>query len=52
MTKSALRVIIRVIERRYKHGEDINDILADYPKLIKDEIQQIKDALGIEDVTE
>ena len=52
MTAAALRIITRVIKRRYEAGEDINDILADYPKLTEDEIQQTKDALGIEDVTE
>jgi len=49
MTAAALRIITRVIKRRYEAGEDINDILADYPKLTEDEIQQIKDALGIVD---
>lgn len=52
MTVVALRVITRVVKRRYDAGEDFEEIIKDYPKLSNKEIQDIKDALGISDTPE
>lgn len=42
MTEAAIRIIIRVVKRRYDAGEDIDTILADYPKLTDAEKERIK----------
>ena len=42
MTEAAIRIIIRVAKRRYEAGEDIDAILADYPKLTDAEKERIK----------
>lgn len=42
MTDAALRVITRAVKRRYDAGEDIDVILADYPKLSPEDKERIK----------
>ena len=42
MTSAALRIIERVVKRRYEAGEDINEILAEYTKLTEEEKERIK----------
>lgn len=42
MTTAALRIITRVVKRRYDAGEDIDIILADYPKLSDKEREAIR----------
>lgn len=45
MTKSALRLFVRVVERRMKLGEDLEDILDSYPNLTEDDKEQIREAI-------
>ena len=42
MTDAALRIITRVVKRRYEAGEDIDAIFGDYPKLTEEERERIK----------
>ena len=37
----ALKLLCRVVRRRMAAGESLADILADYPRLTKDEMRQI-----------
>ena len=47
MTSAALRIIERVVRRRYETGEDIDEILAEYGKLTDEEKARIKaDIIG------
>ena len=47
MTSAALRIIERVVKRRYEAGEDIDEILAEYTKLTEEEKARIKaDIIG------
>ena len=45
MTKSALRLFVRVVERRMKLGEDLEDILDSYPNLTEEDKEQIREAI-------
>ena len=45
MTKSTLHIFVRVINRRLKEGEKLEDILASYPKLSAEDIEEIRKAL-------
>ena len=42
MTSAALRIIERVVKRRYEVGEDIDEVLAEYGKLTEEEKAKIK----------
>ena len=46
MTKSAMNIFIRVISRRMKAGEDLEDILNSYPKLTEEEKNEIRERLA------
>ena len=49
MSKSAKKIMVRVINSRMADGETFEEIIADYPKLTSEEIEelkhQIKDAI-------
>ena len=45
MSNSALRIFIRVVERRMKLGEDLEDILDSYPALSEEDKEQIREAV-------
>ena len=45
MSKSALRIFVRVVERRMKLGEDLEDILDSYPALSEEDKEQIREAV-------
>ena len=45
MSNSALRIFIRVVERRIKLGEDLEDILDSYPALSEEDKEQIREAV-------
>lgn len=47
MSKSMLKIYVRVFKRRMDAGESFEDIAADYPKLTDQEIEDIKEALAI-----
>ena len=47
MSKSMLKIYVRVFKRRMDVGESVEDIAADYPKLTDHEIEDIKEALAI-----
>lgn len=42
----ALKVLLRVVQRRCAAGETLEKILADYPRLTKEEKAQVKTACG------
>ena len=37
----ALKLLCRVVSRRVKNGEALDDVLADYPKLTEEEKKQV-----------
>lgn len=41
-----LRIVCRVVERRTKEGESLDQVLADYPRLTGAEIEQIRAEVG------
>lgn len=45
MSNSALRIFLRVIERRMKLGETLEEILKSYPSLSEEDKQQIREAI-------
>ena len=45
MSVSMLRIYIRVIERRMKLGEDLEEILDSYPNLSEEDKEQIREAI-------
>ena len=45
MSNSALRIFVRVVERRMKLGEDLEDILDSYPALTEEDKEQIREAV-------
>ena len=45
MSASMLRIYLRVIERRMKLGEDLEDILDSYPNLNEEDKEQIREAI-------
>ena len=46
MSASMLRIYLRVIERRMKTGEDLEEILASYPSLSEEDKEQIREAIS------
>lgn len=46
MTKAALRIFIRVIERRIAAGEELEAILESYPNLSEADRDQIREAIN------
>ena len=46
MSNSALRIFLRVIERRMKLGETLEEILESYPSLSEEDKQQIREAIA------
>lgn len=45
MSASMLRIYVRVIERRMKLGEDLEEILDSYPNLSEEDKEQIREAI-------
>lgn len=45
MSNSALRIFVRVVERRMKLGEDLEYILDSYPALSEEDKEQIREAV-------
>ena len=46
MSASMLRIYIRVIERRIKLGEDLEEILDSYSNLSEEDKEQIREAIA------
>lgn len=46
MSASMLRIYLRVIERRMKLGENLEDILDSYPNLSEEDKEQIREAIS------
>jgi len=46
MSASMLRIYLRVIERRIKAGEDLEEILASYSNLSEEDREQIREAIS------
>ena len=42
-----LRIVCRVLERRTKDGESLEQVLGDYPRLTPEEVSEIKAELGV-----
>lgn len=45
MSASMLRIYVRVIERRMKLGETLDEILDSYPNLSEEDKEQIREAI-------
>lgn len=46
MSNSAKNIMVRVIKRRMAEGENLEDILASYPKLTEEEKQELRKAVA------
>lgn len=46
MSKSAKKIMVRVITKRMAEGETFDEIIKDYPKLTSDEVEELKEAVG------
>ena len=46
MSKAMLNIYVRTVTRRMEAGEELEDILASYPKLTDAQKQMIRDALS------
>lgn len=46
MTKIAKNIMIRAINARVKQGETLEEILESYPKLTKDEKNELREAVA------
>ena len=46
MSKSAKKIMVRVITNKMKEGETFDDIIKDYPKLTEAEIEELREAVG------
>lgn len=46
MSKSAKKIMVRVINNRMAEGETFEEIIADYPKLTEAEIEELREAVG------
>ena len=42
----ALKLLIRVVRRRVNAGEELETVLADYPKLTEEEKDTVREALA------
>lgn len=49
MSNAKLKLMVSVFRRRISDGEQFENILKDYPKLTETDIQQLRDAIGIDD---
>lgn len=46
MSKSAKKIMVRVINNRMEEGETFEEIIVDYPKLTSAEIEELREAVG------
>ena len=46
MSNAANNIMVRVIKRRMAEGENLEDILANYPKLTEEEKQELRKAVA------
>ena len=46
MSKSAKKIMVRVINNRLSDGETFEEIIADYPKLTEAEIEELRKEVG------
>ena len=46
MSNAAKNIMVRVIKRRIAEGENLEDILANYPKLTEEEKQELRKAVA------
>lgn len=46
MSNAAKNIMVRVIKRRMVCGENLEDILESYPKLTKEEKQELREAVA------
>lgn len=46
MSDAAKNIMVRVIKRRMADGENLEDILASYPKLTEEEKQELREAVA------
>ena len=46
MSKSAKKIMLRVINSRMDKGETFEEILADYPKLTPEEVEELREEVG------
>lgn len=46
MSKSAKKIMVRVITKRMDEGETFEEIIKDYPKLTEIESEELREAVG------
>ena len=46
MSKSAKKLMIRVITKRMSDGETFEEVIADYPKLTSEEITELRESVN------
>ena len=46
MSSSKKKLMVRVITNRLKEGETFEEIIADYPKLTPEEIEELREAVN------
>lgn len=46
MSKSAKKIMVRVLNNRMAEGETFDEIIVDYPKLTPTEIEELREAVG------
>ena len=46
--RAVLKIVCNVISNRMRNGESFDEIIKDYPKLMQEEIEEIKSKLNIE----
>lgn len=45
MSNAMIRIITRVVRRRYEDGEDIDEVIAEYTKLTPEEREHIRNEI-------
>lgn len=46
MSKVIKNIMVRVITKRMSAGETFDEIIADYPKLTDEEVEELREAVG------
>ena len=46
MSNAAKNIMVRVIKRKFAEGEDLEEILAGYPKLTDEEKEELRKAVA------
>jgi uncharacterized protein (DUF433 family) len=47
MSNAMMKIYVRTIRRRMEEGESLDDILASYPKLTKEELKALRNEIEV-----